>query len=83
MCFLVLRQRTATVQGILFVGEECSKQMVSYAAGISKESVVDVEAEVVAPQEKIVSTSQQVLALICSKGFVSKFGLQVIDNPRG
>eukprot|EP00958_Prasinococcus_capsulatus_P028663 scaffold7196_cov403-Prasinococcus_capsulatus_cf.AAC.4 len=59
MCFLTLRQRTATVQAILFVGSECSKQMVAYAAGIPKESIVDVEAEVVAPEEKIVSTSQQ------------------------
>lgn len=44
-CFLVLRQQTATVQAVLFADEvDVSRQMVKYAMGISKESIVDIEA---------------------------------------
>ena len=57
--FLVLRQGTATVQLVLFVDEEkVSKQMVKYAAGIPRESIVEVGGDVVRPQAAIESCTQ-------------------------
>ncbi|GMR43359.1 hypothetical protein PMAYCL1PPCAC_13554, partial [Pristionchus mayeri] len=41
--FIVLRQRVHTAQLMLFVGEKLSKQMLKFVAGISKESIVDVQ----------------------------------------
>ena len=69
MGFLVLRQHGATVQCVLAVGsgsgegdkkEWVSKGMVKYAGGLSRESVVEVEGEVVRPEQAIESTTQQV-----------------------
>merc|ERR1719334_844181 len=45
-CFFVLRQQQFTVQCLLYVSEEISKQMVKFASRISKESIVDVQATV-------------------------------------
>lgn len=43
-CFMVIRQKTATIQAMLFANDETvSKQMVKYAMNISKESIVDLE----------------------------------------
>eukprot|EP00126_Sphaerothecum_destruens_P009986 Sdes_comp20646_c0_seq2m15891 len=48
-CFLVLRQRTHTLQGIISVdpSRKISKQMVKFCKNINKESLVDIEGEVV------------------------------------
>ncbi|KAM7380748.1 hypothetical protein PAMP_004023 [Pampus punctatissimus] len=43
-CFLVLRQQQFNVQALVAVGDRASKQMVKFAANITKESIVDVEA---------------------------------------
>merc|ERR1711936_70901 len=45
-CFFVLRQQQFTVQCIMCVSEEISKQMIKFASRISKESIVDVQATV-------------------------------------
>ncbi|CAD7015300.1 unnamed protein product [Ceratitis capitata] len=47
-CFLVLRQQSSTVQCILAVNERVSKQMVKFSGNVSKESIIDVQAKVVA-----------------------------------
>ncbi|GJP45857.1 hypothetical protein CLOM_g5200 [Closterium sp. NIES-68] len=63
MGFIVVREGGCTVQCVLAVGAEgahVSKGMVKYAAGLSRESVVDVTGEVVVPEKPIESTSQQV-----------------------
>ncbi|KXZ44846.1 hypothetical protein GPECTOR_61g799 [Gonium pectorale] len=58
--FLVLRQRTATVQAILFADDvTVSKGMVKYATQISKESIVDVEGIVKVPENPIEGCSQK------------------------
>ncbi|KAJ1421411.1 hypothetical protein B484DRAFT_452709 [Ochromonadaceae sp. CCMP2298] len=55
--FLVLRQTTHTVQGVMFQGPEVPKAMVKYGSGISLESVVDVLAEITIPDTPITSAT--------------------------
>ncbi|KAF8065924.1 IBI1 [Scenedesmus sp. PABB004] len=58
--FLMIRQRTATVQAVMFADEETvSKGMVKYACGVPKESIVDVGGVVVAPAAPVESATQQ------------------------
>lgn len=58
--FLVLRQRTATVQAVMFANDTTvSRGMVKYACGIPKESIVDVEGVVVIPSTLVDSCSQK------------------------
>ncbi|XP_046741994.1 aspartate--tRNA ligase, cytoplasmic isoform X2 [Diprion similis] len=45
-CFLILREQSYTVQGLIAVNDEISKQMVKFASNITKESIIDVEATV-------------------------------------
>ena len=58
-CFMVLRQQASSVQCLVYVSDAVSKQMVKFAAHISKESIIDVEAVVTKVDEKIESCSQQ------------------------
>ncbi|KAG8441284.1 hypothetical protein GDO86_006858, partial [Hymenochirus boettgeri] len=58
-CFLVLRQQQFNVQALVAVGERTSKQMVKFAANITKESIVDVEGFVRKVDQKIESCTQQ------------------------
>ena len=67
-CFMVLRQRTSTIQLVVMAdeaGEKCSRTMVKYAAALSKESVVDVEAEVSVPEKPVASCSVSSFELKC------------------
>lgn len=59
-CFLVLRAKTATLQGVMFADDvSVSRPMVKYAMGIPKESLVDVEGLVVKPDVPVESCSQK------------------------
>ena len=59
-CFLVLRQQTATIQCILFADDvHVSKTMVKYAMGISKESIVDIEAVAKKTEFEILACTQK------------------------
>ncbi|EHA8589721.1 Aspartate--tRNA ligase 2, cytoplasmic [Cocos nucifera] len=61
MAFLVVRQYVSTVQCVLVVNKEwVSPQMVKFATGLSKESIVDVEGVVSIPKDPIKGTTQQV-----------------------
>lgn len=51
-CFFVLRQQQFTIQCLLMANETNSKQFVKFAAGITKESIIDVQGVI-----KTVSTS--------------------------
>ena len=63
--FLVLRQETATVQAVMFVDDETvSKGMVKYATNIPKESIVDIVAEVTAPDTPVESCTQSDVELL-------------------
>ena len=59
MCFFIVRQEHQTVQALLAVGNKVSKQMVKFAAGFSKESIVDVQGVIRKVDQKIDSCSQQ------------------------
>ncbi|KAB5577431.1 hypothetical protein PHYPO_G00209880 [Pangasianodon hypophthalmus] len=69
-CFLVLRQQQFNVQALVAVGERASKQMVKFAANITKESIVDVEAVVQKVEQKIESCTQQDIELHVQRLFV-------------
>lgn len=63
-CFLVLRQATATVQAAMFVDDQnVSKGMVKYASALSRESIVDVEGKLVAPEAPVEGCSQSQVEL--------------------
>jgi len=86
-CFMVVRQRAASVQCLVFVSESVSKQMVKFAAHISKESIIDVEAVVTKVTDKIESCSQQDVELNVTQVWVvsasdPKLPLQIEDAGR-
>lgn len=57
--FIVLRQRTATVQLVLFVNDmTISKGMVKYASNLTRESIIDVEGTISVPQDPVMACSQ-------------------------
>jgi len=62
-CFFVVREQQDTVQCLAFVNDKISKQMIKFIAHISKESIIDVQAEVVKVSEKIESCTQQNIEL--------------------
>ncbi|KAJ2758488.1 aspartate--tRNA ligase dps1, partial [Coemansia nantahalensis] len=71
MCFLVLREATATVQALVQVNSDTvSKQMVKFASGIPSESIVDITAAVVRPNEPVKSCSVGDVELHVSALFV-------------
>ncbi|KND02877.1 aspartate-tRNA ligase [Spizellomyces punctatus DAOM BR117] len=70
-CFLTLRQGTVTVQGVLTVDDTTiSKQMQKFAASISVESLVLVEAKVVEALKEVTSCTVQNLELQIEKLYV-------------
>lgn len=85
--FLVLRQRTATVQAVMFANDTTvSKGMVKYACGIPKESIVDVEGVVAVTSSPVESCSQKSVELsvtgvraICRAG---PLPFEVVDAAR-
>lgn len=68
--FLVLRRGITTVQATLFKSETVPKEMIKFAGGISKESIVDVLATVVVPEAPVVSVSQSDIELAVTKIFL-------------
>jgi len=86
-CFFVIRDQQETVQCLAFVSEHVSKQMVKFIAHISKESIVDVAAEVVKVADKIESCSQQNIELHVKQVWVvsasdPQLPLQIEDAAR-
>lgn len=62
MAFVVLRRRGFTVQCVVTAAPELvSRQMVKFAAGMSRESIVDVQGVITVPGVPIKGTSQQVV----------------------
>ena len=55
MCFMMLREQYATIQAGLFVDDNTSKGMVSYASKIPKESIVEIKAKVIKAGQEITS----------------------------
>jgi len=58
MCFIVGRESYATVQMALFVGDTISKGMVTYSSKIPKESIIEIVADVMVPEQAVAGCSQ-------------------------
>lgn len=69
--FLVLRQNTSSLQGVIFSGEKVSKQMVKFVGSIPLESIIDVEGEIVAASKPVESCSQKSIELNITQVFLS------------
>ncbi len=66
MAFLVIREKGFTVQCVVTAQPDVvSRQMVKYAAGLSRESIVDIEGVVSVPDVQIKGATQQVCICIC------------------
>jgi len=61
--FLLLRQQTYSVQGVVWQGESVSKGMVKYAAGIPLESIVDIQGTLVRESNAIQSATEKFVEL--------------------
>lgn len=86
-CFIMVRQRQFSIQALVFVSENISKQMVKYIANISKESIIDVEGIVVGVDEPITRASQKDVEVHIDKLFVVsksdyQLPLQIEDASR-
>ncbi|CAH1773101.1 unnamed protein product, partial [Owenia fusiformis] len=86
-CFIVLRQQNYSVQGLIMVNEQVSKQMVKFSANITKESIIDVEGFVRKVDQKIESCTQQDVELHIDQVFVvssaePRLPLQIEDATR-
>jgi len=62
-CFLKLRHRYFSVQVVFVVDDKVSKQMIKFIGACPKESIVDIEGQVVIPDDQIESCSQKHLEL--------------------
>lgn len=86
-CFIVLRQQSYTVQGLVTVNEKISKQMVKFISNITKESIVDVQATVKRVPSEIESCTQKDVEVHLEKVFVvsaakAQLPLQIEDASR-
>lgn len=86
-CFIVLRQQEFTVQVILCVSENVSKQMVKFASNITKESIIDIEATVSQVTGSVAGCTQQDVELAASQIWVvsaaaPQLPLQIEDASR-
>uniref|UniRef100_A0A0N5AGL1 Aspartate--tRNA ligase, cytoplasmic n=1 Tax=Syphacia muris TaxID=451379 RepID=A0A0N5AGL1_9BILA len=86
-CFVIIRQRVHTVQGMVFVSEHLSKQMLKFISNVSKESIVDVCGEVKKVESPIESCTQKDVELHVTKFFVvsaaePRLPLQIEDASR-
>lgn len=57
-CFFTIRQRYHTVQALVISGETISKQMVKFAAGVARESIIDVQGFVRKTPSRVESCTQ-------------------------
>lgn len=83
-CFLVLRQRWATVQTVIDESEEIPRAMVNWVSKLRAEAIVDVYGKVVKPREET-STSQSDVEVKIEKIFLvanalEKMPLRVQDS---
>ena len=69
LTFLTLRQGMSTVQAVVFAKEG---SIVAFAAGLPKESVLDLFGEISLPAESIASCTQQGVELQVASNVASK-----------
>ncbi|XP_066588308.1 aspartate--tRNA ligase, cytoplasmic [Prorops nasuta] len=86
-CFIVLRQQSYTVQGLVLVNEHTSRQMVKFVSNITKESIIDVQAVVKTVATKVESCTQKDVEIHVKQAFVvssakPQLPLQIEDASR-
>uniref|UniRef100_A0A914XNB2 Aspartate--tRNA ligase, cytoplasmic n=1 Tax=Plectus sambesii TaxID=2011161 RepID=A0A914XNB2_9BILA len=86
-CFIIVRQRCHTVQGLLVIGDKLSRQMLKFVSNISKESVIDVCGVVKRVEAEIASCTQKSAELHVTRVFVvsasePRLPLQIEDAAR-
>ncbi|XP_003740658.1 aspartate--tRNA ligase, cytoplasmic [Galendromus occidentalis] len=86
-CFLILRQACCSIQCVLAVGENVSREMLKFVSNIPKESIIDVCGKVMATPSKIDSCSQQDVELSTLQTWLvsaseARLPLQVDDAAR-
>ncbi|XP_076262994.1 aspartyl-tRNA synthetase [Rhynchophorus ferrugineus] len=86
-CFIVLRQREFTAQALVNVSETVSKSMVKFSSNISKESIVDIEAQVAEVPSGVAGCTQTDVELVVSQiwvvsSSVPQLPLQIDDASR-
>ncbi|KAB2619164.1 aspartate--tRNA ligase [Pyrus ussuriensis x Pyrus communis] len=80
MAFVVVRERGFTVQCVATVQPDTvSRQMVKYIAGLSRESIIDIEGVVSVPSVEIKGTTQQVEVQVRKLYCVSKAAVLPIN----
>ncbi|KAL6296507.1 hypothetical protein ACE6H2_004649 [Prunus campanulata] len=80
MAFVVVRERGFTVQCVATVQPDTvSRQMVKYVAGLSRESIIDIEGVVSVPSVEIKGTTQQVEVQVRKVYCVSKAAVLPIN----
>ncbi|MFX6533324.1 OB-fold nucleic acid binding domain-containing protein, partial [Acinetobacter baumannii] len=87
MAFLVVRERGFTVQCVLTVANDLvSPQMVKFANGLSRESIVDVQGIVSLPEKEITGASHQVEIqvrnLYCVNKAIPELPINIEDAAR-
>lgn len=65
--FLLVRQTTNTIQGVVWQGSNVPKAMVKYAASISLESIIDIEAEIIKAETLVQSATVKTMELSISQ----------------
>ncbi|OZC11555.1 aspartate--tRNA ligase [Onchocerca flexuosa] len=86
-CFIIIRQQMHSIQGILFVGKEISKQMLKFVGNISKESIIDVRGIVRKVEQEIINCTQREVEIHVTQLFVvsaaePRLPLQIEDAAR-
>lgn len=87
LIFLMIRHKFHSVQVVVAKSATVSKKMVSFAASITKESIVDIEGTVVLVKERIETATQGDIEVQADKVFVvsmaaSPLPLQIEDAAR-
>lgn len=72
LCFTVLRQQFSTIQAILAADETISKGMVNFVSKVPRESIIEVKAKVIVPDEPIETCTQKVELQILEFWIVNK-----------
>lgn len=86
-CFFTLRDQEHSIQCVLAVGSQISRQMIKFVAGITKESIIDVSGTVVKTAQSVASCSVQDVEIQPTSVFVvsaaaPRLPLQIDDAAR-
>lgn len=60
LAFIIMRDNSFNVQCVASKSEKVSKQMLKFISSVPKESIVDIQAQVIQPEEEILSCTQKV-----------------------